>query len=45
MYKMAWEILAGVLIFAAGTVAYSEIRRLIQFFRTDFKKLKKSQKH
>jgi hypothetical protein len=34
MDTMTWKILAGVLIFAAGNVAYFEIRRLIQLLRT-----------
>ena len=33
MDTINWEILAGVLLFAAGNVAYFEIRRLIQFLQ------------
>ena len=40
-----WQILVGVLIFAAGNVAYFEIRRLIQFLRTYFNESKSLQDH
>jgi hypothetical protein len=42
---MKWEMLIGVLIFAAGNVAYFEIRRLIQFIRTSFNESKLLQDH
>jgi hypothetical protein len=35
------KILVGVQIFAAGNVAYFEIRRLIQFLRTHFNESKR----
>ena len=38
---MTCEILAGVMIFSAGNVAYFEIRRLIQFLRTHFNESKR----
>jgi hypothetical protein len=34
MDTLMWEILAGILIFAAGNMAYFEIRRFIQFLRS-----------
>jgi hypothetical protein len=40
MDTMMWEILAGILIFAAANMAYFEIRRLIQLLRGHFKKSK-----
>jgi hypothetical protein len=40
-----WEMLIGVLIFAAGNVAYFEIRRLIRFIRTPFNKSNSWQDH
>ena len=40
MDTMMWEILAGILIFAAANMVYFEIRRLIQFLRGQFKKSK-----
>jgi hypothetical protein len=41
MDSMMCEILAGVMIFAAGNVAYFEIRRLIQLLRTHFNESKR----
>jgi len=38
---MTWEILVGVLVFAAGNVAYFEIQRVIQFLRTHFNESKR----
>jgi hypothetical protein len=43
MDTMMWEILTGILIFAAGNMAYFEIQRLIQFLRIHFNKSKSSQ--
>ena len=40
---MMWEILTGILIFAAANMVYFEIRRLIQFLRTHFNKSKSAQ--
>jgi hypothetical protein len=41
MDTMTWQTLAGLLIFAAGNVAYFEIRRLIQFLQTHFNESKR----
>jgi hypothetical protein len=41
MDTMTWQTLAGFLIFAAGNVAYFEIRRLIRFLRTHFNESKR----
>jgi hypothetical protein len=45
MDTMMCKILVAVQIFAAGNVAYFEIRRLFQFLRTNFNKSKSSQGH
>ena len=42
MDALMWEIIAGILIFAAGNIAYLEIRRFIQLFRS-YSKSKSSQ--
>jgi len=34
MDALMWEILAGILIFAAANMAYYEIRRLIRFLKS-----------
>jgi hypothetical protein len=45
MDTMMWEILAGILIFAAANMAYFEIRRLIQLLRGYFNKSKSLPDH
>jgi hypothetical protein len=45
MNTMFCKILVAVQIFAAGNVAYFEIRRFFQFLRTNFNKSKSSQDH
>ena len=45
MDTMLCKILVAVQIFAAGNVAYFEIRRFFQFLRANFNKSKSSQNH
>ena len=42
MDDMLWEILAGILIFAAGNIAYFEVRRLVHFWRNKSKSMQDS---
>ena len=45
MDTMLCKILVAVQIFAAGNVAYFEIRRFLQFLRANFNKSKSLQDH
>ncbi len=45
MDTMFCKILVAVQIFAAGNVAYFEIRRFLQFLRANFNKSKSLQDH